>query len=458
MNKRDEIVVFLGPSLPPQEAVRLLPATYLPPAEQGDIAGVVTDLKPRVIALIDGVFLSRPAVWHKEILYALSRGIHVFGASSMGALRASELAEFGMKGVGSIFERFASGEFLDDDEVALVHEGADHEFRPLTEPMVNIRATLDAAVQAQVITSAEQTALIQLAKDVYFAQRTRAAFFRAARDQGLLPPSSTLPSFFESNYVDAKRQDALALLAHVEMLPTDLPPFEPSFELSSNRLFQTLLQKDAALFDDGTKISRGDVTAHFTLHDKDFDYLNFNAMNRSLVLLLADLLGASCSAADIQSERRRFKTRHNLTEVDTFSNWLRDNHLDLDQFESLMRQRAICRRLHRWLWLKQGRLGSIGFLTEELVLTDRYVATLRKVTLQQQLIDSYAPYMIDTENDDTTDVDELLNRHLQYADISIDQNYQTWLHEANFPSHASLAYELIKAAKAREALSSVFQT
>ena len=59
--------------------------------------------RPRAIGLIDGVFLDVPAVWHRELLWALSEGVHVFGAASMGALRAAELAPFGMRGVGTIF-------------------------------------------------------------------------------------------------------------------------------------------------------------------------------------------------------------------------------------------------------------------------------------------------------------------------------------------------------------------
>jgi len=39
----------------------------------------------------------------------MSRGVHVFGASSMGALRAAELAAFGMVGFGRIYDLFRTG-------------------------------------------------------------------------------------------------------------------------------------------------------------------------------------------------------------------------------------------------------------------------------------------------------------------------------------------------------------
>ena len=54
------------------------------------------------IGLVDGYFGGAAAVWHKEILYALSLGVRVLGASSMGALRAAECAAYGMEPVGEI--------------------------------------------------------------------------------------------------------------------------------------------------------------------------------------------------------------------------------------------------------------------------------------------------------------------------------------------------------------------
>src|SRR6185503_19851746 len=86
-----------------------------------------------------------PAVWHKEILWAMSEGIHVFVSGSMGALRAAELASFGMIGVGAVFEAYRDGVLEDDDEVAVVHAAAEHDYRAGSEALVNIRATLARA-------------------------------------------------------------------------------------------------------------------------------------------------------------------------------------------------------------------------------------------------------------------------------------------------------------------------
>ena len=97
------------------------------------------------IRTIDGYFDRVPAVWHKEILWAMSRGIHLFGCSSMGALRAAELEAFGMVGVGEVFRMFRDGVLEDDDEVAVIHGPSDAAYVTLTEALVNIRATLASA-------------------------------------------------------------------------------------------------------------------------------------------------------------------------------------------------------------------------------------------------------------------------------------------------------------------------
>src|SRR5208337_3000103 len=145
-------VVFLGPTLPQREAAAVLDATFLPPARQGDVFRAVQTHHPRAIGLIDGVFLDVPAVWHREILWALSEGTHVFGAASMGALRAAELAPFGMRGVGAIFAAYRAGRwpgedtsFEDDDEVAVIHAPAEAGGAALSDPMVDLRASLTAA-------------------------------------------------------------------------------------------------------------------------------------------------------------------------------------------------------------------------------------------------------------------------------------------------------------------------
>src|SRR5262245_8073226 len=100
--------VFIGPTISRDEARAVVDAVHLPPAAQGDVY-LAARTKPPAIGIVDGFFENVPAVWHKEILWALTQGVEVLGSSSMGALRAAELEEFGMRGVGRIFDWYHGG-------------------------------------------------------------------------------------------------------------------------------------------------------------------------------------------------------------------------------------------------------------------------------------------------------------------------------------------------------------
>lgn len=207
------IVVFLGPSLPLEDAQSVLPdAVYLPPARQADLISAL-DHAPDAIGLIDGEFHQSRSVWHKEILIALERGVHVFGSSSMGALRAAELEPYGMTGVGGVFERFASGELIDDDEVALLYHMEDGCYRHVSEPMVNIRATLEAAAVSGHVPENLLTEALRAAKSLHYTERTRRAVVERLRAGGADAEAvAALDEVWATEPVDIKAQDARQLL------------------------------------------------------------------------------------------------------------------------------------------------------------------------------------------------------------------------------------------------------
>jgi len=168
-------IVFLGPSLPRELAAELLPgATFLPPIRRGDLRPLL-DEPPAAVGIVDGEFFQSLAVSPKEILPLLERGVPVYGSSSMGALRAVELENYGMRGVGRIFELFRRGRLIADDEVALTFCPAT--LRPLSEPLVNIRLALSAAHRAGIISLAELIGLTRRMKALYFPERTRERLF-----------------------------------------------------------------------------------------------------------------------------------------------------------------------------------------------------------------------------------------------------------------------------------------
>ncbi len=224
MSDPHDVVVFVGPTLPAAEVGELLPdAIVAPPAAMGDVL-LTLEHRPSAVVLIDGLFERVPAVWHKELLWVLEQGVAVFGASSMGALRAAELHSFGMIGVGRIFEQFATGALTDDDEVAVAHLGAEDGFRAVSEAMVNIRATTDAAVQAEVATPAEADQICRAAKARFYPERGWDAVLHDLCSHGGLTSdrASELRTWINSGgRVDAKAADARAVLDRVRTWRAD---------------------------------------------------------------------------------------------------------------------------------------------------------------------------------------------------------------------------------------------
>ena len=218
--------VFLGPSLPLDQARAILDAIYLPPVQQGDLLRLL-ELKPRYVGIIDGYFETVPAVWHKEILLAMSQGVHVFGAASMGALRAAELRPFGMIGVGKIFQWFSDEIVVADDEVAVRHGPAELGYLPLNQSLADIRDSCAEALDERIIEAPLAEKIISAAKALLFWDRTWEAVGAELRR---LEPSESRHidawlEFARSRYVSLKARDAAALL--VEMKKFIAEPWQP---------------------------------------------------------------------------------------------------------------------------------------------------------------------------------------------------------------------------------------
>ena len=239
-------VIFVGPSFRREDIAGAHDFVCLPPAAQGDIyrAGLQ---RPPAIGVIDGYFFQVPAVWHKEILWALSQGIHVFGSASMGALRAAELHSFGMRGVGRIFEAFRDGELEDDDEVAIEHGPAELGYVNLSEPMVNIRATLAQAQTAGVVSPAARRRLETTAKSTFFAKRSWPALLGADGANGVEgAEAAALRDWLPNGYVDQKRADGLEMLAVMRETMGGAEPFRASFRFERTHFWEEFTAANTA--------------------------------------------------------------------------------------------------------------------------------------------------------------------------------------------------------------------
>ena len=209
-------IVFTGPTLPGDAVLRVLPGAELhPPIRHGDLLR----LEPAagdVVTIIDGLFQQAEPIRHKEILWALGRGVSVVGAASMGALRAAELGRFGMRGIGRIHRVLALGIIDGDDEVAVAHAGSEEGWRPVSTALVNLRYTCLGLIRRELITRDDARCIVRSAARLSFDRRVLPEIMARAIDEGCGPERAVrLQGLLREHAVDVKRDDALEALGCV---------------------------------------------------------------------------------------------------------------------------------------------------------------------------------------------------------------------------------------------------
>jgi hypothetical protein len=352
------IVVFVGPTLRAAELPALPGLVVLPPVAQGDLYQAA-QRRPRAIGIIDGYFEGVPAVWHKEILWAMAQGIHVFGSASMGALRAAELHDFGMQGVGRIFEAYRAGAlppyggpFEDDDEVAVIHGPAETGYVALSEAMVNIRVTLARAEQKGVIDGATRDALAALAKRLFYHDRSYERLLALAVEVPLPAPQITaLRAWLPDGRIDQKRLDAQAMLAAMEdLLASDAAPKQVDYQLEWTEAWD-----DAILAAAGSEIAgrggqRAWLGAERILEELRLDPAAYSVVrDRTLLRLLgrreAERRQQRADAAAQRVALHRLRSRHGLLRRADLDRWLEAQDLDAERLEQLLVDEADLDRL-----------------------------------------------------------------------------------------------------------------
>jgi len=364
-------VIFVGPSLAGGEALRRIDAvTVRGPAGAGDILEAVEAGAHR-IGLIDGYFDQRLAVWHKEILWALSRGVHVYGAASMGALRAAELSPFGMRGVGVIFDWYRSGLIEADDEVAVVHQDEETDYRSVSEALVNIRATLVAARREGLIDREQEELLVSLGRATFYPDRHLRSLVRRARamaDSGdayerlekWLGAGRELP-------MDQKREDALELLDVMRQnRQLDSEPFMARFDFEYTEVWHEFVRRTRARA--GGPAQRVALEQHRMPQPSDESSVSFvvdggsfavdeampservspqawrAGLERVLATHLAPALNVRIEAAETQQAADAFRRQHGLLTTEQTREWLDARGLSMSTFSRLMHDNVLVSR------------------------------------------------------------------------------------------------------------------
>jgi ribosomal protein S12 methylthiotransferase accessory factor len=211
-------IVFIGPSLSHDRARAILPdADFREPIKRGDLEAISPGA---VVGIVDGVFNQTLAISPGEIRDAIGGGVSIFGAASIGALRAAEVSV--MIGVGRVFEMYRTGLIERDDEVALLMNP--DTFEPLTEPLVNVRFAVERLVRTGTLNRLDGESIVEACKSLHYTERTYRKVLEAsrlARNKDLEDIIRLLKNF------DLKRDDAQLLLETISAAKAPARPTNP---------------------------------------------------------------------------------------------------------------------------------------------------------------------------------------------------------------------------------------
>src|SRR4029077_20448184 len=206
-----------------------------------------------------------------ELVYALQYpGVKaIYGAASMGALRAAELDYLGMIGVGRIYGWYRDSVTEDDSEVAISFAERDTPegpiYYPSTVPLVDIRAGIEA-VGPELAESARDC--LEEMRGVFYMERTPHLCAEAwGRKSGTSFP-----------LIHQKMIDATTVLRDYLMYEPE-PAQKPTPE-NLSKFFHALYERDRRISINGTEIPQQHIDAYVLLHKPEYERICWDSANQ----------------------------------------------------------------------------------------------------------------------------------------------------------------------------------
>ncbi len=335
-------VIFAGPSLGAADRTPAAEFEFRPPARQGDVYRAAAT-RPRAIGIVDGYFEGVPSVWHKEVLWAMSRGIAVYGSASIGALRAAELDACGMIGVGEIYAAYRDGALDADDEVALLHGPEETGFLALTEPLANVRATCRAAEVAGILDASESDAMIGAARSLFYKDRIWREIVRRAGLEGIAQGRlEAFMAWLPGGRVDQKRLDALEMIERMRRDSGNLNVVESAFEPTFlwERAVAGWARAPESVAAESDDVHRA-VLNELRLDPERYHLIKMRAFARMQLLGDATNDHTALAPPERAAAQKHHRMTHGLLRAADLDRWLADQHLDRVGYDRLIDEWAL---------------------------------------------------------------------------------------------------------------------
>jgi hypothetical protein len=418
---------------------------YRPPARQGDILSDTVEIQPDRILLIDGEFDQNFAVWHKEVIFALTKGVKVYGASSMGALRASDLWRQGMIGYGKIYSWYKTGVTEDDSEVALLYSlDPKGNYRALSIPIVDIRATLMYVSKELEISLDHQEALISAAKTLHFTRRTPDKLIHVWSRILEKAPAEMLVN----NLWNQKADDAIGLLVNYLTLTAE-PEASPPPDAALTKFFWAQYDRDRKISLEvdasqaSIRISQQHVCDYIALNSVDHHHIFWDARNFYLAHMLAEKLGVRVSEPDVAVEQGRFYRRFGIGSDAEAMAWIRANNLTVGEFMILIIRMATVRKMQEWLSSSLTPIDSTKIALDYLKMHNSYTYWSKECAEKEA--EMLAKNVDDTLSISSLDpVETQLATHCQKSGLTIDGTLGNFVSESGFCSTSELRVALAR--------------
>jgi hypothetical protein len=263
----------------------------------------------------------------------------------------------------------------------VIHGDQDTGYRPLSEAMVNIRATLEHARAEAVLTPATCAALVTMAKQTFYPDRSYSSLLARAAETGLPAAElAALREFLPTGRRDQKREDALSMLrAMRDHMQSEPGPKRVDYPFAHTDAWEQLVNQV------NRRHKRAQVSDDQLLDELQIagrlPALRRAALTRALALDEARRQSVVVNPPMLEQAVAAFSREHRLTGTPQLERWLREQRMDYETLAELLSEQA---SIH---WVEtMFQPDLIKHLVNHLRMTGAYGALFRRAQDKHRLL------------------------------------------------------------------------